>query len=108
MVLDKENMLARVGGSVMLGCTAESFPNPVTSWATESNMAITQGVFLSSLTPAHQVTWFINSMERGNFGTKLCKSTVGGRFGIIKEERKGFVDTSLIIKNIALQDDNTR
>lgn len=74
VVLDKESVLARVGSSVMFGCTAESFPNPVTSWATGNNMAITQG----------------------------------GRYGIIKEERKGFVDTSLIIKNIGLKDDQTR
>ena len=51
---------------------------------------------------------FINSREGGNFVTKLCKSPVGGRYGIIKEERKGFVDTSLIIKNIGLKDDLTR
>jgi len=74
VVLDKESISARVGSSVMLGCTAESFPNPVTSWTTGNNRAITQG----------------------------------GRYGIITEERKGFVDTSLIIKNIELKDDLTR
>ena len=43
---------------------------------------------------------------------KLCKLSprfvAGGRYKIYREERKGFVDTSLIIENISIKDHMSR
>ena len=43
MSLDEEVVKVQLGADLRLGCAIEAFPDPVISWASEDNRAITKG-----------------------------------------------------------------
>ena len=85
---------ARAGdASLSLGCRVEAWPSPVTGWA-RGNTAVTTGESCQSCSwlplVTHQPLW------------------TGGRYEIGREERKGFVETRLVITAVKPGDHLTR
>jgi len=74
VIVDREVIGVGLGATLMISCSVEAHPSPVTVWTTQDNRAIIQG----------------------------------GRFKIVREEKKGAVDTNLIIQNIAYNDNFAR
>ena len=48
VVLDEEEVKVQLGADLRLGCSIEAFPDPVISWASGDNRAITKGKYLIS------------------------------------------------------------
>ena len=55
MTLDEEMVTVRAGHSVRLGCSVESYPDPVISWS-YSNRAITKGKSCIDIVYSHILT----------------------------------------------------
>ena len=83
---------ARAGDAALsLGCRAEAWPSPVTGWA-RGNTAVTTGGACQSCCSR----------------PPLISHLPGGRYEIRTEERKGFVETRLVIRAVKPGDHLTR
>ena len=45
VTLEEEEVRVQLGADLRLGCSIEAFPDPVMSWASEDNRAVTKGKY---------------------------------------------------------------